>query len=143
MKYKMLSLTLALAAISWAQTATPTTPSTPQNGTPRGSCACCENMASADAHACCARNGAHNTGAKEMAACSTSKQGASRCAGQDAKSSTKAGKDKCSSDCDKSEPAKACCGSGEKQCAGRKMLWPKQRRESRFRLLGSNCEQPH
>lgn len=97
-----------------SQTATPTTPSTPQIRTPAAKCACSGKMASADAHACCA----HNAGARHMASCSTGKLGASGCAGMDAKSAAKTGKDKCGPDCDQSKTANACCASPcGKQCA--------------------------
>lgn len=144
MQYKMLALTLALAAISWAQTATPTTPSTPQAGNSRAQCACREKMARADgndAQRCCARPGARNTGAQEMASRCSGKEGASGCSDQDAKSSTKPGKDKCRSDGGPGEMAKTCCGSHcRKQCADRRCCGARSLEKAASDLLASNFE---
>lgn len=48
MKLKMIALTLALTVMSWAQTASPTTPSAPQQSTAaaeKGKGPCCDKMA--------------------------------------------------------------------------------------------------
>lgn len=118
MKYRMPALIFALAVMSWAQTATPAAPSDPQSGTPAAKCACCEKMVSSDAKgapSCSARHGDHKADGKAMASCCTGKHGAPCCGGKDAKSSMKAGKDKCCSD--NGRTAKACSSSNcEKEC---------------------------
>jgi len=132
MKYKLLALILTVTVVSWTQTATQSTPSTPQQSTApdKAKCACCEKLASADAkdaHACGARHGDHQADAKEMASCCSGKDGVACCGGKDAKSCMKAGRDKCCSDCDKSKTAKACCGSDcQKQCKGGKCCGAKK-----------------
>jgi len=129
MKCKILAVVLALTVMSWAQTATQATPSTPQQSTApadkKGSC--CDKMAATDAkdaHACCAHHDTQTKDGKEIASC---------CAGKDAKSDgkdtmacMKADKDKtatascgdCSSgDCCSKDHEKGCCAShlkGEK-----------------------------
>src|SRR5436853_7894814 len=83
MRYRMLALILALTVVSWAQTATQTTPPTPQTSE-NSKCACCDKMAasdSKDAHAACM--GKHE--GKEMASCCAGKDDKSCCSGKDAK----------------------------------------------------------
>jgi len=131
MKCKMMAVILALTVMTWAQTATQTAPSTPQQSTApaeKAKCACCDKMAAAgtkDAQACCAHHGKHASD-KEMASC---------CGGKDAKSCMKndkdavAGsccKDACSKEsCGKDKTASACCGADrgkgcEKGCCSSK-----------------------
>jgi predicted metal-binding membrane protein len=59
MKYKLMSMILALTVVSWAQTATQSTPSTTDQSTSgKAKCACCDKMARSDskeAHASCMR----------------------------------------------------------------------------------------
>ena len=144
MTCKMLALILALTVASWAQTATQTTPATPQQSTvpaEKVKCACCDKMASADskdAHACCA----HHEMKGDMAGMKDGKEMASCCAGKDAKSidgkdtmaCMKGDKDKascckegCSKEsCGKEKTASACCSekcgkdSEKGCCAGMK-----------------------
>jgi hypothetical protein len=105
MKHKMIALILALTVMSWAQTATPTAPSTPQqsNVPADKKCPCCDKLAAADTKdtaACCARNGQHAKQGKEMASCCAGTEAKSCCSGSDAKSCVKNGKDNTA----------ACCG---------------------------------
>jgi hypothetical protein len=129
MKSKMLALILTLTVISWAQTATPTTPSTPQQGTAseKAKGACCDKMSDAKSgHAACMRN--HD--GKDMASCCAEKDGKSCCGGKDGKSCMKDDKtaascckdscgkekDKAASCCDKNvgtECGKGCCGGSK------------------------------
>jgi hypothetical protein len=141
MRYKMLALILALTVVSWAQTATQTTTSTPQQSTvpsDKAKSACCDKMAAADAKdapSCCARHDMQAKDAKEMASCCAGKNAMSS-GGRDAMSCMKGDKDKtatscckdgCSKDnCGKDKTAAACCGgtcgkNGEKGgCSGMK-----------------------
>jgi hypothetical protein len=146
MKYKMLALFLALTVASWAQTATQTTPATPQQSTvpaEKAKCACCDKMTAADskdAHACCADHAMKGDMAgmkdgKEMASCCAGKEAKST-DGKDAMACMKGDKDKaaascckdgCSKDsCGKGKTASACCGEecgkdgGKGCCAGMK-----------------------
>ena len=125
MKYRILALILALTVVSWAQTATQTTPSAPQQNatTEKSKCACCDKMAasdSKDAHAACM--GKHD--GKEMASCCAGKDAKSCCGGKDAKSCMKDGKmaDGCTGKdgmkCDRKagkDCGKGCCGSSKNE----------------------------
>ena len=125
MKYKMLALILALTVVSWAQTTTQNTPSTPQPSTApeKAKCACCDKMAasdSKDAHAACM----HNHDGKEMASCCAGKDEKSCCGGSDVKSCMKDGKmtDCCKGkdgmNCDRKDGKdclKGCCGSNKNE----------------------------
>lgn len=123
MKYKMIAVVLALTVMSWAQTATQTAPSAPQQSTApteKAKCPCCDKMATADAkdaHACCAHHDMKGGDGKEMASCCSGKEAASCCGGKDAKSCMRSDKDK---------TAAACCGGncgkecGEACCSGKK-----------------------
>ena len=113
MKSKMLALILALTVISWAQTATQSTPSTPQQGTATESakCACCDKMSPAkDGHAACM----HNNGGKDMASCCAGKHEKPCCGGKDAKSCMKDGHDCCGKD--KENSASCCDRKAGKEC---------------------------
>ena len=121
MKYKMLTLILALTVVSWAQTEIQTAPSTPQQSTvpaEKAKCACCDKMSAGDMKdmkSCC---GHHDMQAKEG---KDSKEMAPCCGGKDAKSCMKDSKDKsaascckegCGKDsCGKDKTASACCGN--------------------------------
>jgi len=130
MKYKVIAVVLALTVMSWAQTATQTTPSTPQQSTvaDKAKCACCDKMSAAaekadtkDAQACCMRDGMKAKDGKDMASCCAGKD-AKSADGKDAMSCMKGDKDKmsascckenCSKDgasCAKDKTAAACCG---------------------------------
>ena len=133
MKPNFLALILALTVVSWAQTATETNSSAPQQSTApeKAKCACCDKMASSDskdAHAACMRN----HGGKDMASCCASKDEKSCCAGKDANSCMKGDKtagscckdcggkekDKTASGCDRKsgkECGKVCCGSSKSE----------------------------
>jgi hypothetical protein len=102
MKSKVLALILAITVISWAQTAAPTTPSTPQQGTAseKAKSACCDKMSDAKSgHAACMRNHAGN----DMASCCAGKNGKPCRGDKDAKSCMK--DDKTAASC-----CKDCCG---------------------------------
>lgn len=132
MKHKLIALILALTVASWAQTATQTAPSTPQQSSApaeKGKCPCCDKMAAdnKDAPACCADHMKHTSDGKEMAGCCSGqgKGAKSCCAGSDAKSCMKGNKDKsacCSDSCGKDKTAAACCGGKdcEKGCCSKK-----------------------
>lgn len=116
MKHKMLALILALTVVSWAQTATQTSPADPQPGTApaeKTKCACCEKMASTDskdAGMSCSRHAKHG---KEMASCCTGKNAKSCCGDKDGKSCMKDDKTAascCKNNCGKDKTASACCG---------------------------------
>lgn len=118
MKSRMLALILALTVVSWAQTATQSTPSAAQQGTTgNAKHACCDKMSDAKGgHAACARN--HD--GKEMASCCAGKDEKS-CCGKDAKScmrdsktSASSGKDCCGKEKDKT--ASCCAGNEGKEC---------------------------
>ncbi len=104
MRFKLIALILALTVMSWAQTATPSAPSTPQQSTVPAeakACPCCDKASAEmnEGHACCAH---HATAAKDAkAAC---------CSGKDAKSCKRTSADK---------TAAACCGGAKcgKDCA--------------------------
>jgi hypothetical protein len=131
MRNKLFALILALTVVSWAQTATQTTPATPSQSTAteNAKCACCDKMAdSKDGHAACMRNSKMSDG-KEMASCCGGKETAS-CCGKDAKSCMKdeknaascckdgCGRDKTASCCDRKagkECGKGCCGSNKSE----------------------------
>ena len=122
MKFKMLALILALTVVSWAQTETQSTPSTPQqNAAPeKAKCACCDKMAASDSkdgHAACM----HKHDGKEMASCCAGKDEKSCCGGKDAKSCMKDDKmaDCCKGKdgmkCDRKAGGKGCCGSNNSE----------------------------
>jgi len=122
MKHKLIALTLALTALCWAQSSTPSAPSTPSQSTvpaEKGKCPCCDKATAntKDGHSCCANHEKHVTDGKEMSSC---------CGGKDA-TSCMAGKDKrscCGNSCSKDKGAAACgktciqeCKNG---CCGKK-----------------------
>jgi len=116
----MLTLILALTVISWAQTATQSTPSTPQQGTATENAkgACCDKMSDAKGgHAACM----HNHDGKDMASCCAAKDAKSCCGGKDAKSCMKDDKAaaSCCKDCaakEKDKTASCCERNGGKEC---------------------------
>jgi len=135
MKHKLIALILALTVVSWAQTATQSTPSAPQQGsapTEKGKCPCCNKMAAVaadakDAHASCANHMKHSGDGKEMAGCCSDKDkdAKSCCAGSEAKSRMKGDEDKsacCGDSCGKDKTADKCCGGKdcEKGCCSKK-----------------------
>jgi hypothetical protein len=122
MKHKMLALVLALTVASWAQTATQTAPSDPQQSTvpaEKTKCACCDKMASGNTkaeHSCCAHHEKQTADSKEAASCGSGKDAKSCCSGKDAKSCMKGDKNAgscCKDSCGKDKTASASCG---KQC---------------------------
>jgi hypothetical protein len=105
MRLKLIALMLALTVTSWAQTATPSAPSTPQQGTVSAeakACPCCDKGSAKvkDGHACCARHAMAAKDGKEPACCA-GKEKAACCAGENAKSCQYTSA---------SETAAACCG---------------------------------
>jgi hypothetical protein len=130
MKHKLLALLLALTVMSWAQTATQSSPAPEQSTSDKAKGACCDKCAadSKDGHAACMRHG--HGDAKEMASCCDAKEGASCCGGKDAKSCMKddktsascckdgCGKGKTASCCDRKAVktcGKGCCGSNKSE----------------------------
>src|ERR1700758_1125149 len=113
MKFKMLALILALTVISWAQTATQSTPPTPQQvtATENAKGACCDRMADVKGgHAACM----HNHNGKDMASCCAGKDAKSCCGGKDAKSCMKDGK---TADCCKGKEGMKCDRKAGKDCS--------------------------
>jgi len=140
MRYKMFALILALTVVTWAQTSTQTTASTPQQSTvpaDKAKCACCDKMAAADskdAKACCTHHDMKNMGdmkdSEEMASCCAKKDSKSS-DGKEAMSCMKDSKDKAAASCckgacskhgcAKDKTAASCCGGtcgkdGQKGC---------------------------
>ena len=121
MKFKMLALILALTVVSWAQTATQSTPSVPQQSTEKEKGSCCHKMGGSDlkdGHACMRM---HHDG-KDMASCCAGKDDKS-CCGKDAKSCMKDDKTaaSCCKDCggkdkDKEKTASCCDHKAGKGC---------------------------
>jgi hypothetical protein len=107
MRYRMITLILALSAAAWAQTATQN--AAPQAGTaasPQAGC-CCDKADAKDAHSCCAHHdmNAHDMGAHDMSAkdgkeamsCG-GKDSKSCCSGKDGMSCKRTNKDKADND---------------------------------------------
>src|ERR1700730_16198960 len=73
MKYKILVLILLLTVMSWAQSATPSASSPPQQSTvpaDQAKCACCDKMSARDTKAgatCCAHHNMEAKDGKQMA----------------------------------------------------------------------------
>lgn len=115
MKSKILALILALTVVSWAQTATQTTPSDSTKSsvpTDKAKASCCDKMGANGAS--CPRHGKKD--AKDMASCCGDKEMKSCCGGKDAKSCMKDDKNAagcCKDGCGKDKTAKACCGGKE------------------------------
>jgi hypothetical protein len=145
MKYKMMALILALTVMTWAQTATQTTPPAPQPGTEqvdKDKCPCCDKMGATntkDAHASHMHHDMSAKDGKGMASCCGDKDAMSCmkgdkdkptdscCGGKDAKSCMQGDKDKtaascCGDKCGKDKTASACCGGKdcEKGCCSAK-----------------------
>ena len=121
MKHKILAMMLAVTVMSWAQTATQTSPATPQQSTTpaeKPKCACCDKMAGTNAdHAACMRHGHGDT--KEMASCCSGKEGMPCCGGKDAKScmkGDKTGESCCKEGCGKEMKVSCCNHKAGKQC---------------------------
>src|SRR6516162_5587101 len=119
MKPKLLALILALTVISWAQTATQSTPSTPQQGTSTENAkpACCDKTSDAKGgHSACMRN--HD--GKSMASCCAGKDQKPCCSGKDGKSCMKDDKTaSCCKDCggkEKDKTASCCEKHAGKEC---------------------------
>jgi len=109
MKHKLLALILALTVVSWAQTATQSAPSAPQQSTTpeKAKCACCDKMSDAKGgHAACM----HKHDGKDMASCCSGKDGKSCCGGKDGRSCMK--DDKTAASC-----CKECCGKEKDKTA--------------------------
>lgn len=131
MRSRIITVVLALSVFSWAQTATQTNPSAPQQSTTsteKEECSCCEKMSSGDMkdmHGCCSHHddamaGEHKDMAShhmashhnEMASCCSGKEGASCMKDKDA-----AAKSCCGDKCSKDKTTASCCG--EKCGAGK------------------------
>lgn len=130
MKLRIFALTFALAAMGWAQTATPATPTAPAE---KAKSSCCDKMDTAgskDGHTACMRDGQKGANGKEIASCCAGKEEISCCGGKDTKSCMKddktaascgkecAGKDKSAACCDRKagkECGKGCCGSNKSE----------------------------
>jgi len=136
MKSKMLALILTLTVISWAQTATPTTPSTPQQGTAseKAKGACCDKMSDAKSgHAACMRN--HD--GKDMASCCAEKDGKSCCGGKDGKSCMKDDKTAASCCKDSWEGKRQGCFLLRQECRDRMRQGMLRRKQERQTGVGS------
>ena len=126
MKYKLVSLILALTIVSWAQSTNSTQASATDKTTAESKCACCDKMSSKSEsgehnHACMhasAKDG------KEAAPCCAGKDEASCCNGKDGKACMKtASADCCGKKCtdmkdccsgkEGKKSAHNCCGSGQ------------------------------
>jgi len=144
MKHKMIALILALTVMSWAQTTTQTSPTTPQQSTTpaeKGKCPCCDKMSTADAKegpACCAHHADNGAAGKEVASCCTGEGAKSCCGGKDAKSCMRNGKDKaaCCSDC-KDKTAAACCAGLRQRMRQELLLFGEKPRKVRVEMLRS------
>jgi hypothetical protein len=126
MKHKMLALILALTVASWAQTATQTAPSTPQQNTEAGEkskCPCCEKMNSSDMKANDARAG-HSCCAHHAKKRGEAKDGDSCCGSKDAKAcvrADKSGDSCCKGGCGEGDKsASSCCTDCGRECCGAK-----------------------
>ena len=109
MRHKLFAAILALTVMSWAQTATQTTPSQTPSPAEKAKPTCCQKMAhgAKDGGTACMR---HKDG-KEMASCCAGKDQASSCGEKDAKACMKDGK--CTAECCKegsgTDTAASCC----------------------------------
>jgi hypothetical protein len=132
MKYKIIALMLALTVMTWAQTATPTAPSTSQSAVPadKAKCQCCDKMAAADAkdaHASCMRHDMKAGDSKEKKSCCEGKEASSSNDKDAAMSCMKGDKEKaaassCGDKCGKDKTAAACCDGKDcgKDCCSKK-----------------------
>jgi hypothetical protein len=132
MRLRLIALILALSAVSWAQTATQSTP--PQGAAPSEAttCPCCDKGASADAkegHACCAHHAMASTEGKEPACCA-GKDKATCCGGKDAKSCKRTGDDKTATACGSDKKCGKDCAEG---CAS------KQDEKTSNSCCGTHC----
>jgi len=122
-RYRFLALILALAVVSWAQTATQANPPTQSDTqTEKGKCPCCDKkdaVGTEGGAACCARHHKMSGEGKEMASCCADKDN-SCCGGKDAKSCMKDNKEAaacCKESCGKDKTVAACCnGKCGKDC---------------------------
>jgi hypothetical protein len=129
MKYKMLVLILLLTVMSWAQSATPSASSNPQQGTvpaDQAKCACCDKMSARDTKAgatCCAH---HNMEAKDGKQMASDEDAISCMKSSHDQARSSCCNDACSKDnCGKDQKASACCGgscdkNGMKACCSGK-----------------------
>ena len=129
MKYKMLVLILFLTVMSWAQSATPSASSPPQQSTvpaDQAKCACCDKMSARDTKAgatCCAL---HNMEAKDGKEMDSDKDAMSCMKSSHDKAGSSCCNDACSKDhCGKDQKASARCGgscdkNGMKGCCSGK-----------------------
>jgi hypothetical protein len=121
MKCKWLAVMFALAAVAWAQTATPM----PQQSTTpaaKAKCACCAKMASSDAKdgQSCARHMSQKADGKQAPSCCCGKNEKSCCGKNAAAQCMKDGKTSCCSDNNQDKVASSCCGSDSGDCCSRK-----------------------
>ena len=137
MRYKMLALILTLTVASWAQTATQSAPSTPQQNTKpvdKAKCSGCDKTAAVDAKetpACCAHHDMSAKDGKEGSCCvgkNASVKAAMSCMRNGKHENASCckdggGKEGCGKDsCTKDETASACCDSKDREscCSGKK-----------------------
>ena len=114
MKFRMIVVILALAALPWAQTATPTKPNAAQPSTAaapaatKADCPCCQKTAEGKAaESCCAHH--QDASAKSDTSCCKRKEG------KDAMSCMKGDKDKSADAC----CANGKCGEGKAGCCSK------------------------
>lgn len=120
MRNKLFALILVLTVASWAQTATQTTPATPQQSTApdKAKSGCCDKMAADSKDGASCMRHSHHADAKD-ASCCAGKEAASCCGGKDAKSCMKDEKAMascCKDGCGKDKKASCCDGKAAKQC---------------------------
>lgn len=138
MKFKLTAFILALAAISWAQTATPAKPNSTQpstsavQATTKADCPCCQKMADGKATESCCAHHPDGSAKSEMPCCKGKDkdgEGAMSCmkgekdksadaCGGNGKSCSGAAKEDCCSKADKTteQAAMACCGANGEHC---------------------------
>jgi hypothetical protein len=114
MKIRLIAIILALAALSWAQTPTPTKPNATEPSTAaapaatKADCPCCQKMAEGNAgESCCAHH--QDASVKSEASC------CERTEGKEAISCMKGDKDKSADAC--CENGK--CGEGKEGCCSK------------------------
>jgi hypothetical protein len=110
MKYRMITLILALSVVAWAQTASQNaTPQQSSAATPKAECACCDKAEAKDAKSCCAHHDMSAKDGKEAMTC-CGKDAKSCCSGKDGMSCKRADKDTTAASCSD------CMKNHEKDC---------------------------
>ena len=123
MKHKTRAMLMALVAMSWAQTATQTTPNPQQNSgqAARAKCPCCDKTAAGEMK--CAHHEMQAKDSKDPEAMPSGKDGMSCMRTKQATTASCCGKD-CEKDkCSKDKTTASCCGDrcgkNGKNCCGK------------------------